>query len=325
MTLAPHGAHQFAVEWIRGRARLQSADLLMLSRRLERGEARLAPLAGEVIDALPAVGMPDAARFLLALAVPLHLTHGRRIIDALREIGAVEELLVIAHGTLPALLRVIAAGEAGGALAAAGKGGELAARASAWLSEILRYDPEPEVRRSALAALREIGAAASAEVIVPALWDTALREDALAILEARPIAEALPVLVDLLRKGDGQLRARAAEAIGAIRDPAALPSLGALLYEDDPRVRAASLSALGEIAPQRGLILAAGVLPPGSPELKDLALAATCGPLDLEVAPALLILALKEALGIAGADPAHLVLREARRAILREQLTGAAR
>ncbi len=88
-------------------------------------------------------------------------------------------------------------------------------------------------------------------------------------------------------------------------------------------MREASLNALEEIAPQRGIILAAGVLPPGSPELRDLALAATCGPLDRTVSPALLMLALKEALGIAGADPAHIELREARRAILREQITGA--
>jgi protein kinase-like protein/HEAT repeat protein len=321
---AAHRSSEFAVEWIRGRARLQSGELLALAGRLERGEAGLPGLAGEVIDALPALGLAEASPALLDLMVPLHLTQGQRIIDALRDLGAVESLITIAHGTLPSPLRSMAARRAGEAIAGAVPGGGAASRAAPWLAEILRYDPEPEVRRSALAALREIGAAGSPEVLEPALWDPALRDDALGALAARPVPEVLPVIVDLLEKGDVTLRAQAARVLGAARDPQAVAALAALLHEVDPQVRAASLDALEEIAPQRGVILAAGVLPPGSPELKNLAMAATCGPLDRTVSPALLMLAIQEALGINAASPAHLDVREARREILREQLTGAA-
>ena len=77
---------------------------------------------------------------------------------------------------------------------------------------------------------------------------------------------------------------------------------------------------VGTAARCRALVLAAGILPAGSPALRDLALECLRRCPAAEAPPPRLALALRMALGIEGGDGAPAALREARRSFLREEL-----
>ncbi len=320
--LTPRHSREFAPVWIRGQSRINGSVLLELSEKLEGGDTRLVQLAGEIIDSLAALDTPEGIRALGKLAAALHLNHGPEIIDRLSRLGASEELLSLIRKPLPGSLRALATKALGRSLEMAQRSER--SNATFILAELLRRDPHPEVRLAALRVLTKLGKEVDARMVMPALFDHALREEALEFLEQRPLPEALPVLLDLLKRGDSQLRCRIADAVGATRNPEALVPLAALLIEKEPDVRFHALKAMRAISISRALILAAGLLPPGSGPLQEMALEVARGSHAAE-SPDLLFLAMKVSLGLHGAPSTPLALQEASRALLREPLQGKGR
>jgi HEAT repeat protein len=319
--LPAHGEPaRFARAWILSRGRIGSADVLAFARRAVEGEARLLPLVDAIAGGLANLRGGEAARALAALAAEFHVDHGPRIVEALSALGAAEDLLDLSRAPLPDGLRARAVRAAGRAALASGKG---LREIEDGLRELAQADPSAEVRRQAFRTAVELGPGQGAAAAAQALPDPALRDEALEFLAQRPLPASLPILLEHLRRGDADLRQKAARALGATRDPAALGPLALLLYEEPAEVRAGALEALREIGLVRALPLVAGILPPRDPALVEMALEATRCPLERGESPALRLLALREPLGLTGPSDPPQALREARRALLRSALPGA--
>ena len=159
--------------------------------------------------------------------------------------------------------------------------GELVATAGA--------DPSPDVRASALDALRELGVRQAVPVALDRLGDgdPRVREAAVALvgqLGGRETAGELR-----RRTGDGTptVRAAIATALGLLHAPESRPELGAMLADPAPEVRAAAARALGRTGDRAAipaLLAAAGA---GDGALRD-AVADAIPRLDPSATPALL-------------------------------------
>ncbi len=341
LTRAAGDGGSVCAEWIRALARISSPGVLSLAQELREGNEALLPHAAAIIDGLIELGSREAAHALASLAEPLYLDHASRIAAGLLVLLESEELLRLARGTLPSKFRALATRTAGKTLlmeagpsslpadhpAAESARPERKIRAAEGLAELLRQDPSPEVRRAALHALVDAeraglrgaawGTASLAGLLPAALDDLDLREEALGLLDRRPLPETFPILLDLLLRGDCRLRARSAAAIGATGDPAALVPLSRLLRENDESLREAAAGAMCEISLPRAFPFLAGHFPPRSALVRELAWEVARLPVETGENVALRILAVREALGLEGADEPTAALGAARRALLR--------
>jgi HEAT repeat protein/beta-lactamase regulating signal transducer with metallopeptidase domain len=154
------------------------------------------------------------------------------------------------------------------------------------LSEVLRRDPDAEVRQQAAWALGQIDSPAGVPALSAALGDAdpevatlaayslgqiapetppaeltraatsgsgELRHTALWALTRMGAAAALPALTAAAADPDPAIRARALNGLAQLRDPGAVEALTVLLRDSDPTVRAAAARAL---AGQRGPAIA---------------------------------------------------------------------
>jgi cellulose synthase operon protein C len=153
-------------------------------------------------------------------------------------------------------------------------------RAGATLAGLLS-DPDPLVRRRAVAALRALhdARAASALVTAAADGDREVRLGAIAELGALKAAGGLAVLASTVERGDLQSAAAAARSLGEIGDARAAPVLVAALDRSELRLRRDAADALARLHTQ-----AAGQLPAvlklvrtGAPDKRPEAIAALGG------------------------------------------------
>jgi HEAT repeat protein len=107
-----------------------------------------------------------------------------------------------------------------------------------------------EIKRSALAEIRNLQTASASRLAVPALRDKEpiVRATAASSVVFLPPSEASSVLAPLLNDRDEFVRREAAYAIGLVRDPGTVASLVRLMRSDKVmEVRTAAAAALGNI------------------------------------------------------------------------------
>ena len=117
------------------------------------------------------------------------------------------------------------------------------------LRELLRTDPEWEVRASAGRALGRLGTRDAVPDLVRALRDPVVdvRVVAAAAIWRLPDPAAVPALMELLADPDANARQWATLALGVIRDTRAGPSLLAMLDDPEAAVRLDVIRSLGRI------------------------------------------------------------------------------
>lgn len=161
-------------------------------------------------------------------------------IVSLIRIGGLDGILAAAES----LGRMVESGLASDRATAAKILGEV--RVRHFIPSLLKLleDSDTMVRRRAVRALGKIGDPRSAAALVRLLGDPHLGPGAQWGLIAGVGREAVGHLVEAVRGGEGDARARAAEALARIGGPAAEETLQAVVDDKDPRVRDAALGGL---------------------------------------------------------------------------------
>jgi len=113
---------------------------------------------------------------------------------------------------------------------------------------VLQSDAGWQEKDAATRALRQKGTAASVPALAALLTNKELSHSARYALEPMPYPEAGRALRDALGKTDGALKAGMAISLGVRRDAEAVPMLIPLIKDADPDIARAALGALGRIA-----------------------------------------------------------------------------
>ncbi|MFO0681672.1 MAG: HEAT repeat domain-containing protein [Sandaracinus sp.] len=123
------------------------------------------------------------------------------------------------------------------------------------LRQLLREDPQWEVRAAAGQALGRLAARDAVPDLVRALRDPVVdvRVVAAAAIWRLPDPAAVPALVELLADADHTARDQAALALGVIRDTRATTPLSGLLHDPDATVRLDVVRSLGRIRDRAAL------------------------------------------------------------------------
>ena len=159
--------------------------------------------------------------------------------------------------------------------------GELVATAGA--------DPSPEVRASALEALRELGVRQAVPVALDRLGDgdPRVREAAVALVGHLGSKDTAGELRRRVGDGTPTVRAAIATALGMLHAPDSRPELGAMLGDPEAEVRAAAARALGRTGDRAAIPALLEALGTGDAALRD-AVSDAVPRLDPTATPALL-------------------------------------
>ncbi len=117
------------------------------------------------------------------------------------------------------------------------------------LRQLLREDPQWEVRAAAGQALGRLAARDAVPDLVRALRDPVVdvRVVAAAAIWRLPDPAAVPALIELLADPDHMARDQAAVALGVIRDTRSTAALAGLLHDPDATVRLDVVRSLGRV------------------------------------------------------------------------------
>lgn len=143
------------------------------------------------------------------------------------------------------------------------------------IGEKAASDPEPEVRRQAVAALVGGAAEVVAPFLVRALEDDSwqVRAESAKVLGRIQVFQAVPALVQAAADDVWQVREKAAEALGSMRERAreGLPALGRCAAEPISNLRKAAIAALGEIGDPAARRYLEPALEDADPDVRKLA------------------------------------------------------
>jgi hypothetical protein len=221
----------FAAAWIAAAPAIDPAALIAAAPAFGERGLHLSAL----IEALAAIGTPEAAERLAALARCHPLSHGREALQALGRMRALPALLRLVRSPLPAELQLQAL-----ALCAADP-----AQARPALAKLLESSPEPAVRRAAF----ELLAAGAGDwdptaPLLAALEDTELRRGALDWLSRLDPPRRSAISLALLPHRSQPVRRRAIELLAADARPELFQLLAAKLLSSHGAARRAALEAI---------------------------------------------------------------------------------
>lgn len=167
----------------------------------------------------------------------------------------------VAKQCLPAVVKLLTAGDANARQQAAATLASLGSLASPAATELAQAanDVDPSVRQAAFNTLATMGPAAKAAVprlsaLIEAS-DARCRpvEVAYALLQIDPQADVVAALVEVLRgkQGDRPWALEVLSSMGASRATVAVPAIADLLGDDDPSIRLGAARAYSRLADRR--------------------------------------------------------------------------
>jgi HEAT repeat protein len=121
---------------------------------------------------------------------------------------------------------------------------------SAELAQRLMSESDPLLRERIVTALAPLPTPAASEALRQAVKDrdSAVRRRAVEAWRNRPVAEAVPVLAEVLASDtDMDVRLAATRALGGFRDPAAVRPLSVALEDSDPALQYRAVQSLKKI------------------------------------------------------------------------------
>jgi HEAT repeat protein len=121
---------------------------------------------------------------------------------------------------------------------------------AAELAQRFTGEPDPLLRERLVTALAPVPSPAASEALRQAVQDrdTAVRLRAVEAWGDRPVAEAIPVLAEVLASDtDTDVRLAATRALGRFRDPAAVRPLSVALEDSDPALQYRAVQSLKKI------------------------------------------------------------------------------
>jgi HEAT repeat protein len=141
------------------------------------------------------------------------------------------------------------------------------------IARLALCDPQPEVRRQAVAALVSGDPEAVGWTLIRAVADAdwQVRAEGASVIGRLKIASGVGALIQATEDPSWQVREKAVEALGQLRARRALPAIGRCAADEISNLRKAAVTALGEIADTEGRRYLEPALGDSDPDVRKMA------------------------------------------------------